>query len=317
MEREDEVNFISMIHLFFTEVKTYVEGTDFLKKYMKRKIKDYSISMSRKIFYSLIVYKFGKELDYPEPLQTKARQLILFTLQNNQDTIQRKKIFKDFIDELERYKEEDFKNYMYELGVQYNQLTEMYERLSEHEEWMESIRDLQNKILDQVVSLKGVKIFQECLETLSMLKKEIVKEHLLNAYWDIMLEDLSIKKYDGMMKNYISIRDILLEMHDDQDTKDMLDEKYIRQLLDNDLFTQDTLITQVDFIYQKLKIYGVPIYDSLIEKTKNNLVKKIRENGLCSESVVEVFKETLPILDSYIQMIRIYRKAIQEHKTQK
>ena len=312
-------SFIPIIHQFFSEIKTYDEAVEFLKKHMSHKLYDYTLIASRKIFYSLVVYKFGKELEYPEILQTKARQLILFCLQHHihdqenfhrQHQEKRKKIFKEFLDEFEKFKKEDFKNYIYELGIQYNQLVEMGDRLSDHPEWLVSIRYLQDKILNQVIFVKGESIFQECLESLGKLKQEIIKEHLINAYWDMMVKELSLKKYDMMLKNYVLIKKILLEMREDQDTKEVLDEEYIQQLLDNDLFNEKTLIGQVDFIFHKMKIYGIPIYDKLIEKTKNNLIKDIQEKGLSPDSVVSVFKKTLPILQSYIEIIRIYRKQI-------
>jgi hypothetical protein len=319
------VAFVPIVHNFFSEVKTYDEAVEFLKKYMHHKVYDYTLNHSRKIFYSLVVYKFGKELEFSDELQTKARQVILFVLNNNihQDDQHdeqkkmnetRRKLFKDYLVELEKYKKEDFKNYMYELGVEYNQLVEMRERLSDHPEWIESIQSLMDKILDQVIFVKGESVFYECLETLGKLKTQIIKEHLENAYWDMLLEELSIKKYDIMMKNYLMIKDILLEMRDDQDTKEILDQAYIQQLLDNDLFTEKTLASQVDFIYHKMKIYGIPIYDKLIEKSKDNLIKDVLEKGLNPESVVMVFKKTLPILQSYIEIIRIYRKQLEKSK---
>lgn len=317
------VNFVSIIHKFFTDVKTFEESTTFLKKYTKHKIQDYPINTSRKIFYSLIIYKFGKELDYPESLQSKARQLILFHLKENTNDISndhvssKKSLVKDFLDEFEKYKSEDFKNYMYELAVQYNQLSEMFIQLTEYPEWRDAIQGLQDKILNQVKSLKGENIFKECLDILGQLKKEIIKEHLVNAYWDMMLEELSQKKYNMMMKNYVLIKDILLEIRDEQDTKETLDEKYIQQLLDNDIFTEKTLISQIEFIFHKIKVYGIPIYDKLIEKTKNNLVQDIREKGISPELVTNVFKRTVPILQSYIEIIRIYRKKIIDIKNDK
>lgn len=310
--------FVPIVHQFFTEVKTYDESVTFLKKLMHHKVYDYSLSPSRKIFYALVVYKFGKELDFSDELQNKARQVILFVLQNQIEDKgfheKRRKIFREYILELDKFKTEDFKNYMYELGVQYNQLVEMRERLFDHPEWIESIQSLMDKILDQVIFVKGDVVFQQCLETLGKLKKEIIKEHLVNAYWDMMLEELQEKKYDMMMKNYLFIKNILLEMRDDQDTKEILDETYIQQLLQNDLFNEKTLLSQVDFIFDKIKKYGIPIYDKIIDKSKNNIIKEIQEKGVCSETVVLVFKKTIPILQNYIEIIRIYRKQIKKSK---
>jgi len=324
------VNFVSMIHEFFGEVKTFDDGTKFLKRYMKHKIQDYSLNTSRKIFYSLMIYKFGKELEYPETLQTKSRNLILFYLQRNHketlddsksDTLsgmrrnsEEKRLLKEFVEELENYKLEDLKNYMYELAIEYNQLSEILSRVSDHPEWFDAITGLQDKIVKQVDVVKGEHLFKECLETIGKLKKEIIKEHLVNAYWEMMKEELEQNKYDMMMKNYVLIKNILLEMREDNDTKEILDENYIRQLLDNDLFNNQTLVSQVEFIFNKIKLYGIPIYDKIIDRTKKNLIQDIQQRGIGPSLVVDVFKKTVSILHNYIEIIRIYRKKIRENK---
>lgn len=318
----DLVDFLPIIHTFFSDVKTFDEGTNFLKKHMHEKIFECTLFETRKIFYSLIVYKFGKELEYPELLQSSARQLILFILQNRMTNAisdknlieKRKKIFKEFLKEFEKYKKEDFKNYIYELAIQYNQLVELRINLSEEPEWLESIQKLKDKILDQVIFLKGDSIFQECLEKLGKLKMDIIKEQLANAYWDIMLNELNHKSYKMMIENYVVIKQLLLEMRDDEDTKEILDEKYILQLLENDLFTADTLIAQVEFIFHKMKKYGVPIYDKLLDRTRNGLINDITEKGISPEVVVFVLKKIFPILDNYINIIRIYRDQINKDK---
>lgn len=310
------IDFVPIIHKFFVDVKTHTEATEFLKRHMNETLDDYSLFETRKIFYSLLVYKFGKELEYPETLQSKARRLILFVLKSNPKKEQRK-IFKEFLDEFEKFRKEDFKNYMYELAVQYNQLAEMHLRLIDEPEWIASIQNLQDKILLQVSFSKGEKLFEECLKKLGKLKEEIIKEHLVNAYWDMMKDEISCKKYDLLMKNYLLIKKILLEMRDDTDTKEVLDEQYIQQLLDNDLFTEKTLLGQVDFIYHKMKIYGIPIYDKLIDKSKNNLIDEIQEKGLCPETITNVFRKILPLLENYIDIIRIYRERINKSKMEK
>jgi hypothetical protein len=314
----EKVNFLPIIHDFFENVKSSEQAFLFLKKFTKCKIYDYTVISTRKIFYALVAYKFGSELGYPEQLTQKARQLIMYVLQNKEENYNtRRKIFKEYLVEFDNYKEEDFKNYMYELGVQYHQLEEMIHRLSDHPEWLESIKNLQEKVMEQVNVVRGHTVFQECLDTLSSLKQDIVKQNLENAYWDMMVSDLSENNLDCLMNNYTEMKNTLLEMGDDQDTKEILDEEYIKQLLENGLFESKTLSTQIHFIYHKLKTYGIPIYDKLLDKTKNELLTELEQNGLSNELIVTVMKKTLPIVKNYIEVIRIYRNQIKKIKEEK
>ena len=314
----ETISFLKVIHRFFEEVKDSNQAFVFLKQFVNCKIYDYTLISTRKLLYSLVCYQFSNELGYPESLQAKARQVIIYELQKHEEIPNvRRKIFKDYLVEFDHFKDEDLKNYMYELGVQFNQLEEMKNRLSEYPEWLESIEGLQFKINEQVRVARGESIFQECLETLNGLKKEIVKQNLENAYWDMMLDDLSNNKLDLLMGNYKEIKNMLLEMKDDQDTKEILDEDYLIQLLKNQLFEAKTLADQIEFIYHKMKIYGVPIYDKLLDKQKKELLDELLEKGLSNEMIVQVFRKTIPIVQNYLEIIRIYRKEIQRVKEEK
>ena len=313
------IPFLPIIHKFFSRVKTYDEGIEFLKEFYLKKIYDYHLVHSRKIFYTLIIYKFGKELEYPDSLQSTARQLILYVLQNNgkENITERRRIFGEFLEEFNNFRKEDFKNYMYELGVHYHQLIQMKMSLKDYPEWLNEIQALQDKILDQVIFVKGDKEFQECLLSLSSLQEKIIKENMENAYWNMICKDLDEQKYDLLLNNYKEIKNIFLEIRDDADTKDILDEDYIRQLLEKNIFTEKTLISQVDFIFYKIKEYGIPAYDHLLDKSKNSIIEDIQNKGLTSQTIVDVFKRTMPILQNYIEIIRIYRKQIQRLKEEK
>jgi hypothetical protein len=314
----EKIEFIPMIHRFFTEVKNVNEGFVFLKQFTRTKIYEYTNLSTRKLFFALPVYQFGKELEYPETLIAKARQVIMYELQKKEDRpIERRKIFKDYLIAFDQYKDEDLKNYMYELGVQFNQLEEMRQRLLDYPEWLESIEELQWKIKEQVKVSRGEEIFEECLNTLSGIKQEIVKQNLENAYWDMMVEDLSNNKIDLLIENYKEIKRMLLEMKDDQDTKEILDEDYLIQLLQNNLFEAKTLAGQIEFIYHKMKLYGVPIYDQLLDKQKKELIDDLMENGLSNQMIVKVFRKTIPIIQNYLEIIRIYRKEIKRVQNSK
>jgi hypothetical protein len=310
------INFIPVIHKFFSDVKVFDDTNSFLNGYRNNKVYDYGVLDSRKIFYCLVVYKFGKELEYPEPLQAKAREVIIYMLKNQETTqdqkiiLERKKLVKQYFEQFEAFKKEDIKNYMFELGVQYHQLEEMTQKMTDSPEWLDSLQMLKDKIKQQVVYMKGEEEFKKCLELLESVKEQMVKQQLEKVYWDVMTEEIEQKKYGLMLKNYSEIKDILLEMRDDQDTKDILDEEYIRQLLEKDLFTVDNLISQVEFIFYKTKVYGIPIYDKLLDKSKNDLVEEIRTRGLEPKMISDVFKKVIPILEHYIDVIRMYRKEI-------
>jgi hypothetical protein len=307
-------NPISFIQEFFGTCKTYEQAMDFLKIHKSNKFFEYSLVISRKILFSLVVYQFGKEMNYPDVLYTKARQMILYFLQNKEDhPLERRRIVRNFIEEFDKFKKEDLKKYMYELGVEYAQLQDIKNHLGETEDdqiWKQQIEELQNKITEYVNQSNGYPDFQKCLDSLLSMKKEIIQQFMEQAYWDIVKEDLSHNKFDLLITNFLDIKQMLLEIHRDEDTIEIMDEKYFIQLLENQLFDDKALIGQIEFIYGKMKKYGIPIYDSLIDKTKKSLIEEVEKTGINSDIIVKTFQKTVPLLKFYLDVIRIYRKKI-------
>lgn len=318
MSNPDETSLVPIIHEFFSTCKTYDLAMEFLKTKKDSKFFDYTNSVSRKILLGLVIYQFGKEIGYPELLQQKARQMILFVLTTKDPNIlkgpERRKIVREFLEEFEKYKKEDLKKYMYDLGIEYHQLQDIKDRLDERDEsskeWIEQIEDIQKQILNYVHLSNGYDHFQDCLSSLNSLREQIVMDHLEKAYWNLLLTEVKEKRFDLLISNYTEIKNILLKIRDEQDVHEIMDESFLNQLLENDLFDDKALKGQIDFIFMKMKRHGIPIYDSLIDKTKKSLFDKIDENGISPEIIVESFQKTLPLLKFYYDIIKIYRKQM-------
>jgi hypothetical protein len=265
---------------------------------------------------ALVIYQFGKEIDYPEALVSKARTMILHVLKSNdlEQNMERRKLVREFVEEFDKYKKEDLKKYMYELGVEYAQLQDIKDRLSDSENddriWHEQIEILQKKILAYVHQSNGYDHFQNCLASLLSMKQEIVEQCMEKAYWNMILQDLKEKKYDLLIQNFSEIKEMILEIHNDEDTKEIMDEAFLKQLLENDIFDDKALEGQIEFIFGKLKKYGIPVYDSLIDKTKKSLIEQIREKGMTPEIIVSTFQKIMPMTKFYLDVIRIYRKKL-------
>lgn len=312
-----QVNIIPLIHEFFSTCKTYDLAIEFLRTNRMSKIFDYTLVNSRKILLALVIYQFGKDVDYPEALQSKARQMILYFLKNKEDEEnERKNVVEKYLVEFNNYKKEDLKKYMYELGVEYVQLQDIKDRmngeLEDEVQWKEQIEHLQKKILEYVNSCNGYDEFQKCLASLLSIKQQIIEEAVEKTYWNMVLADIQNKKFDLLIANFQDIKNMLLEIHDDQDTKEIMDENYFKQLLENELFDERAMIGQIEFIFGKMKKYGIPVYDSLIEKTKNGLIKDILDKGLIPDVIVKTFHKTVPMLKFYLEIIQIYRKKIKD-----
>jgi hypothetical protein len=354
---------VPLIHEFFNNCSTHAIGMEFLKANKCCNFFEYNRVSSRKILMSLIVYKFGKDLGYPETLFTNARKMILFFLRNGEtEEDERKKVVEEYLQTFNEFKKQDLQKYMHDLAIEYAQLQDIKDRLLQSDKdlwtikksdkksddedseesdqerdqeftieiddteptedddteltedieiWLEQIDYLQKKILRFVHFSNGYDDFHSCLGSLLIIKKQAVEDLMEKAYWDTFLKDLDNKDYRLLLSNFQEIKCMLLEMHEDEDTKEIMDESYLKQLIERDLFDDRAMIGQIEFVFSKMKKYGVPVYDKLLEKSKTCLIEDIEQNGLSPEVVVKTFQKIFTLLKLYLDIIQIYRKQLQ------
>ena len=129
------------------------------------------------------------------------------------------------------------------------------------------------------------------------------------AYWDNFLLQIKENNYELLYKNFNEIFDILNEIKPDSITSELLDINYLKQLINNNLFTQDYLISYINIITDKLLKYGIPVYDKIVKDNRIKLIDIIQQNGLTPEIITDTFHSLMNFLVKLIEIIRIYRKV--------
>jgi len=314
---------IIIINNFFKNVKNFDDGIKLLienKDYIYNK---YTKIQSKKILYSMMIYKFGKELECPNLLQEKARNIILYSLDNVKYTenMLKKEIY-IYLQEFDKWKNTDLDKVLFELCGSYINLEEIKKNIilkskdnKTHvdDEWLENLNNLMEKIEKYGHKLNKIK-FNTVLQNLKMdinnEKEKLVSNIIKKIYWENFQNDIKNNNYDILYKNFEEIKTILLEIKPDIDTQEILDIDYLKKLLENNLFEPINLINYITFINDKLILYGIPIYDNIVKDTKNKLINDIKEKGLTPETITNSFKNLMELLENLIIIIRIYRKQL-------
>lgn len=293
----------SIVHNFFNQIKTYEEGKQYLQSIKDFTYKDLGSTISKKILFGLIIYKFGKDLGYPEYIVKISRDLVLNILKGTDSHT----FISEYIKAFDDWKSQDLKQYIYELSVSYYNLEETRLKTINDPEWIEQIIFLQNKIRKQVHSIRGDILFNTNLNTFNQYKKDTITDMVDNMYWDILEKQIEERDYEMLIKNYIEIKEMLNEIHLDKDTNEILDEEHLTKLLKNNLFNKENLIGHINFIYDKIIIYGIPIYDSIINKTKKDIINDINDNDLTPKIIRKSFEKTMKHLTHLLSNIRLFR----------
>ena len=93
-----------------------------LKNYRNIQISDFSLVESRCLWMALLVYKFKKDMEITEYLWIKAKLFILSVLRNESDW---KEKAKDYLDIFNKWKTDDFLNFVSDIASFYYNLTQI------------------------------------------------------------------------------------------------------------------------------------------------------------------------------------------------
>lgn len=105
------------------------------------------------------------------------------------------------------------------------------------------------------------------------------------AYWDIILNEISQKKYDTLLSLIQELKTLTISLIPNRTDlhKNVFDEyidiSFIKQKFEYNVFGQDDFIGLVTFWLEWIKQLGQPINDVYIEDLKAKIISLTREKG--------------------------------------
>lgn len=312
---------IQLINRFFTTVKTYDDAIIFLNENKNYVHEPYTLIQTKKILFTLVIYKFNKEFDYPEKIKKYARNIILYFLDPSKYS--KDQLYKEiliYLREFDIWKQHDLDKLLLEISGSIVNLEEMKNNIIRKDtntdvddEWIEKINELIKKLNDYGNKL-NTKLFTEKLDKLRLnineQKEKLAKDIVDDIYWNNFLETIKNNDYKLLYNNFEEINNILNEIKHDDNNNEVMDLNYLKQLIENNVFSPEYLTNYINYITNKLLKYGIPAYDNIIKDTRNKLLKNIQDIGITSEIITNTFRFLMNMLVKLIEIIRIYRKHI-------
>jgi hypothetical protein len=302
----------SVLNHFLNHINDLDEAHKFLRLNKDVNIYSYDKLTSRKLLYSLLLYKFPKEHECCNDLKQLAREIIIKLLKN--ESID--EIIENYITHFEKWKKEDHRKLIYELSLNYFNLNELRvgittnsQNIDVDKEWIHHIESIQNKLLAYISNMNGVLLHQENMKIFEQKKFEQLYSIFDKIYWNKFEEELINNKYDMLLQNFNDIKIKLQEIHFDNDTEDFLDEEMLIKGIEGGIFNKSTLVNIIEFVCHKLLLYGIPAFDRNVINHKQSLLQELLNFDLSPTIISKTFKILSTLLTHLHTTIKTYRST--------
>lgn len=283
---------IKFFREFIQDVRDFEEGKRRLGTIRGTVFMDKSLKDSRAIWFSLMLYRFKKELDVSEHLWNKSRLVVIGILKRAYDIQQ---TINEYIDLFNTWKKDDYLHFVADIASFYYNLLEirksigMTENETTKEEWEPHYLDLILKVRKSCAKIGCLDDMDRFLTTLEGKKYDLVAQIMERAYWDKVEEDLNNGDYTVLFRNLEEIKIMLKDIHPisvpEKELDEILDIVYIQQLISNGAMDQKYILGLSKFITGYLKdwdaIHFRKRYDETLYEINSmkdvTLTKLIRE----------------------------------------
>jgi hypothetical protein len=294
--------------LFLNDAKTLDQGQKILVDHASIEIDGLSNTQVRKLLSALVLYKFPNE---EKLMMDESRTLILSILKSEVTP----ECIQTYLQAFDEFKKKDFEKYVYDLAGSYFNLVDLLDKVDQESEWILNIQQLCDKIKNQVKKIKGEDLFEKYLQMLENVKLQTTTHLVEEIFWKKMKEDIENQEYGHVLVQLVEIKSLLRELMGEKENTidERIDIEYIKQRLNQNDFTPQLLSGIIDYIFDKVIRYGIPIYDKVMNETRDHLLKDI-SHGLTPELIVSSIKISTKVLLDLLIVVRTYREKMIQKK---
>lgn len=245
---------------FIQDVQDFEIAKTRLKSIRNDKFLNKSLKDSRAIWFSLMLYKFRKELDVNEHLWNKSRQVVIGILKRAYDIEQ---TTTEYVDLFNSWKKDDYLHFVADIASFYYNLLEIRKSIqmtdSENtkSEWEQHYLELIMKVRNSCSKLGCLEDMDKFLTTLEGKKYDLISQIMEKAYWDKFENDLETNDYTILFRNLEETRIILKTIHPttipEKEIDEIIDIEYIRQLITMKTIDRKYIVGLFKFIIGYLK----------------------------------------------------------------
>jgi hypothetical protein len=301
---------------------TLEKAQNYLKQYRNTKYNSYSLSESRVLNMSLLLYRFKDEMSTGPIFFDIIRNMILAILQNDNN---KNVLINKYLTEFEIWKSSDLDNLILEIaGIYYNLLeTKKSIMINENTaiEWIPHIDSMIKKIEEHCKLINILDKVKSVINNFENKKSEIVFSILNKVYWDKIEEDLQkndltlfYRNMDELKNNIIS----LLPKSDKNSLKtlhDYFDLEYIKQLINHNIYSKENLMSLYNYLMNTLQKWDSAEFVKIYDNDRNTTIELIQTMDL--NKSIRICMEQICILTENFKNRKLLWEKILNNNTEK
>jgi hypothetical protein len=241
----------------------------------------YTMTESRSLWFSLLLYKFRTEYNISDALWAAARGYLLDMLSSQS---QGDEPARHFLTVFAEWKKEDHASFVNEVIGYYLEVLHLKQTIEETREestiaeWKDSYQGLIYKIRDAATRMGFLAQLDERVGEVNRARQTLVENMMKRAYWDLVEQDIREKKYTMVLCQLLELKELVKEVipsrfHADLHEKFNVD--YIQEKLEQEALDPAYLVQLVRWIMDSMKEWDSavarPLYDREIQTWEESI----------------------------------------------
>jgi len=241
----------------------------------------YTMTESRSLWFSLLLYKFRTEHNVSDALWAAARGYLLDMLssQSHGDEPAR-----HFLAVFTEWKKEDHASFVNEVIGYYLEVLHLKQTIEETREestiaeWKDSYQGLIYKIRDAATRMGFLAQLDERVGEVNRARQTLVENMMKRAYWDMIEQDIREKKYTMVLCQLLELKELVKEVIPSRfhaDLHEKFNIEYIQEKLEQEALDPAYLVQLVRWIMDSMKEWDSavarPLYDREIQTWEESI----------------------------------------------
>ena len=241
----------------------------------------FTLTESRCLWFSLILYKFRNDSGIPDELWTAARNFVLESLRQD-PTLEASA--RTYLSLFETWKKEDHQSFVNEVVGYYLEVLHLKQTIEETREestiaeWKDNYQALILKIRDAAQRMGFLKALDDRVAEVSRIRHSIVENMMKRAYWDMLENDIKEEKYTSVMCQLLELKELVKEIIPSRyhpDLHDKFNTDFIQQQLEQRSMDSAYLVQLCRWIMDSMKEWDAastqPLYEREIQTWEQSI----------------------------------------------
>ena len=254
---------------------TFEAAKQYLIPLRRTTMEGYTLTESRCLWFSLLLYKFRKETDVPENIYTAARTYLLDMLssQGSDDAPGR-----TYLQVFGQWKKEDHVSFVNEVTGYYLEVLHLKQTIEESKdeatisEWKDSYHGLLYKIRDAATRMGFADQLDARVAEVNRIRHSLVENMMKRAYWDMLEQDITNKQYTTVLCQLLELKELIKEVIPERyhaDLHEKFNVDYIQEKLQAEQLDPVYLVQLCRWVMDSMKEWDAavaqPLYDREIQ----------------------------------------------------